>query len=140
MSGSIDRVERDADGAVVIVDLKTGTPITTQSKIDEHPQLAAYQLAYAEGILDGPLAALGEHHGGGAKLLFVKEGVRGRKYREGVQLQLDADQLEEFRERVREASVIIAAAEFTGRAELPLFGMGDQSRLRAHRVRAVSSD
>jgi len=138
--GSIDRVERDADGAVVIVDLKTGTPITTQSKIDEHPQLAAYQLAYAEGILNEPLEQLGEHHGGGAKLLFVKEGVRGRKYREAVQLQLDADQLEEFRERVREAAIIIAAAEFAGRAELPMFGMGDQSRLRAHRVRAVSSD
>jgi len=70
----------------------------------------------------------------------VKEGVRGRKYREAVQLQLDADQLEEFRERVREASVIIAAAEYRGRAELPMFGVGDPSRLRAHRVRAVSSD
>jgi superfamily I DNA/RNA helicase/RecB family exonuclease len=140
VSGSIDRVERAADGAVVIVDLKTGTPITSQPRIDEHPQLAAYQLAYAEGILDEPLAQHGAHHGGGAKLLFVKEGVRGRKYREGVQGPLDAEQLEEFRERVREASVLIAAAEFAGRAELPMFGMGDFSRLRAHRVKAVSSD
>jgi len=140
VSGSIDRVERAADGSVVIVDLKTGTPISSQARIDEHPQLAAYQLAYAEGILDEPLAELGEHHGGGAKLLFVKEGVRGKKYREGVQEQLDAEQLEGFRERVREASVLIAAAEFEGRAELPLFGVGDPSRLRAHRVRAVSSD
>ena len=140
VSGSIDRVERAADGSIVIVDLKTGTPLTTQSKIDEHPQLAAYQLAYAEGILDERLEGAGEHHGGGAKLLFVKEGVRGKKYREGVQAQLDDGQLEEFRERVREASVIIAAAEYRGRAELPMFGVGDPSRLRAHRVRAVSSD
>ncbi|MBN9238421.1 MAG: hypothetical protein BGO97_01960 [Micrococcales bacterium 70-64] len=138
--GSIDRVERAPDGSVVIVDLKTGTPITSQARIDEHPQLSAYQLAYAEGLLDEPLAALGEHRGGGAKLLFVKEGVRGKKYREAVQVQLDPDQLEEFRERVREASQLIAAAEFAGRAELPLFGVGDPSRLRAHRVRAVSSD
>jgi superfamily I DNA/RNA helicase/RecB family exonuclease len=140
VSGSIDRVERAADGSVVIVDLKTGTPITNQPRIDEHPQLAAYQLAYASGILDEALSGFGEHRGGGAKLLFVKEGVRGKKYREGVQGQLDADQLEEFRERVREASLLIAAAEFAGRAELPMFGVGDPSRLRAHRVRAVSSD
>lgn len=140
VSGSIDRVERDADGAVVIVDLKTGTPISSQAKIDDHPQLAAYQLAYDSGMLDERLEPFGEHHGGGAKLLFVKEGVRGKKYREGVQGQLDAEQLEEFRERVREASLLIAAAEFAGRAELPMFGVGDPSRLRAHRVRAVSSD
>ncbi|MBX3098338.1 MAG: ATP-dependent helicase [Salinibacterium sp.] len=140
VSGSIDRVERSADGSVVIVDLKTGTPITSQQRIDEHPQLAAYQLAYASGILDEALAEHGEHHGGGAKLLFVKEGVRGKKYREGVQGQLDEEQREEFRERVREASVLIAAAEFEGRAELPMFGVGDPSRLRAHRVKAVSSD
>jgi RecB family exonuclease len=140
VSGSIDRVERGADGSVVIVDLKTGTPLTSQQRIDEHPQLAAYQLAYAEGILDEPLAEFGGHNGGGAKLLFVKEGVRGRKYREGVQGQLDPGQLEQFRERVRGASVLIAAAEFAGRAELPMFGVGDPSRLRAHRVKAVSSD
>ena len=66
--------------------------------------------------------------------------MRGKKYREGVQAQLDPAQLEEFRERVREASVLIAAAEYAGRAELPMFGVGDPSRLRAHRVRAVSSD
>jgi superfamily I DNA/RNA helicase/RecB family exonuclease len=140
VSGSIDRVERSADGSVVIVDLKTGTPLTTQSKIDEHPQLGAYQLAYAEGILDEALAELGDHHGGGAKLLFVKEGIGGRKYREGVQAQLDDEQLEAFRDRVREASMLIAAAEFAGTLELSPFGYGDPSRLRAHRVRAVSSD
>ncbi|CAN5227093.1 ATP-dependent DNA helicase [soil metagenome] len=140
VSGSIDRVERAADGSVVIVDLKTGTPVTSQARIDEHPQLSAYQLAYASGTMDESLAAHGEHRGGGAKLLFVKEGVGGRKYREGVQAQLTPEQLEEFRERVREASILIAAAEFEGTIDLPAFGMGDTSRLRAHRVRAVSSD
>jgi len=91
-------------------------------------------------VLDEPLEAHGPHASGGAKLLFVKEGVGGRKYREGVQAPLDAEQLEAFRERVREASMLIAAAEFEGRLELPMFGVGDPSRLRAHRVRAVSSD
>ncbi len=140
LSGSIDRVEISPEGEVVIVDLKTGTPITTQSKIDEHPQLGAYQLAYAEGILDEALAEHGEHRAGGAKLLFVKQGLGAKLYREGVQRALDADQLEQFRDRVRAAAALIAAAEFAGEAELPVFGRGDPSRLRLHRVPAVSSD
>ncbi|MEQ1735652.1 MAG: PD-(D/E)XK nuclease family protein, partial [Rhodoglobus sp.] len=140
LTGSIDRVELSPDGAVVIVDLKTGTPITTQSKIDEHPQLGAYQLAYAEGILDEALSEHGEHHAGGAKLLFVKQGLGAKLYREGTQHTLGADQLEQFRQRVRGAASLIAAAEFAGQAELPVFGRGDPSRLRLHRVPGVSSD
>lgn len=140
LSGSIDRVERAPDGSVVIVDLKTGTPITSQGKVDAHPQLGAYQLAYAEGILDEALAEHGEHTGRGAKLLFVKQGVGATLYREGIQKQLTEEQLDEFRERIREASILIAAAEFEGTLELPVFGLGDVSRLRLHRVKAVSSD
>ena len=140
VSGSIDRVERSADGSVVIVDLKTGTPVTTQSKIDAHPQLGAYQLAYAEGILDEALTEHGEHRGGGAKLLFVKEGIGARRYREAIQAPLDDEQLEAFRQRVREASILIAAAEFAGTTELSTYGYGDTSRLQSHRVKAVSSD
>jgi superfamily I DNA/RNA helicase/RecB family exonuclease len=140
MRGSIDRVERSADGAVVIVDLKTGTPITSAEGINEHPQLAAYQLAYAEGHLSEALAGYGPHSSGGAKLLFVKAGVGAKLYREGVQTPLDAESLDAFRERVRQASEIIAAAEFAGQRELPIFGRGDVSRLRLHRVKAVSSD
>ncbi len=138
--GSIDRVERAADGSVMIVDLKTGTPITSQLKIDEHPQLAAYQLAYAEGILDDVLGEVGNHRGGGAKLLYVKQGLGKKLYREGVQAPLTAEQLEAFRERIRAAAAIIARAEFEGRVELGTFGLGDIPRLRIHRVKAVSSD
>lgn len=140
ISGSIDRVERAKDGSVVIVDLKTGSPITSQAAIDAHPQLGAYQLAYASGILDEALAEHGEHSGGGAKLLFVKQGVGSTLYREGLQAPLTPEQLEEFRERVRMASILIAAAEFEGKLELLTYGMGDVSRLRLHRVKAVSSD
>lgn len=140
LSGSIDRVERSPDGSVVIVDLKTGRPESNQAVIDAHPQLAAYQLAYAEGVLDDALAPLGEHRPGGAKLLFVKSGVRGRKYREGVQRALADEELEAFRERVREASILIAAAEFQGTSDVTSFGRSDTSRLQVNRVRAVSSD
>jgi superfamily I DNA/RNA helicase/RecB family exonuclease len=138
--GSIDRVERAPDGSVVIVDLKTGTPVTAQSTIDEHPQLSAYQLAYAEGFLDDHLAEHGLHRSGGAKLLFVKEGKDGRLYREAVQAPLTEQQLADFRDRIRLAATLIAAAEFDGPRELSTFGLGDVARLRLHRVRAVSSE
>ncbi len=135
--GSIDRVERSDDGSVVIVDLKTGSPITKQAELDEHPQLGVYQLAYAQGVLDEYLDELGSHQSGGAKLLFVKEGVRGKLYREGVQAPLSAEALEGFRTRIRQAAIGMAAAQFTSPIELAGWGRTGSA---LHRVRAVSSD
>ncbi|MEO6116601.1 MAG: ATP-dependent DNA helicase [Pseudolysinimonas sp.] len=141
VNGSIDRVERGPDGEVVIVDLKTGRPITSPATIAAHPQLGAYQLAYAEGKFDEALAEHGEHAPGGAKLLYVREGKDGKRYRDGHQATLDAEGLEAVRERIRQAAVLIAAAEFEGRLELEQYGgFGTTPRLRLHRVRAVSSD
>ena len=136
--GSIDRLERSADGTVMIVDLKTGKPITNAADIAAHPQLGVYQLAYAQGVLDGFLNELGEHHAGGAKLLFVKQGLKSKLYREGVQPALTEAELEGFRQRIREAAKRMAAAEFVGVLELP--GFGGSPGLALHRVKAVSSD
>ena len=140
LSGSIDRVERSRDGSVTIVDLKTGTPITDRTTIAQHPQLGAYQLAYAEGLLDAALGTHGEHHSGGAKLLFVKEGISGRPYREALQAPLSEEGLTLFRARVEVAAALSAASHFAGRAELALHGHGNQAGQRLNRVRAVSSD
>ncbi|MFI9509487.1 PD-(D/E)XK nuclease family protein [Nocardia sp. NPDC052566] len=50
--GRVDRLERDALGRFVIVDVKTGkTPVTKQAAVD-HAQLATYQVAAAMGALD----------------------------------------------------------------------------------------
>jgi superfamily I DNA/RNA helicase/RecB family exonuclease len=140
VNGSIDRVERAADGSVVIVDLKTGSPITSQSKIDEHAQLQAYQLAYAEGVLNEYLDELGAHSAGGAKLLYVKKGLRTKLYREGVQQVLDPEQLEAFRTRIRIAAAGMAAAAFEGALELTGYQAGGASGLTIHRVPEVTSD
>ncbi|MHC5797177.1 ATP-dependent helicase [Lacisediminihabitans sp. FW035] len=140
VNGSIDRVERAADGSVVIVDLKTGTPIVTQSKIDEHPQLGTYQLAYVQGVLDEFLDQLGEHRSGGAKLLFVKRGTRGKLYREANQAALDEEQLEGFRTRIRQAAIGMAAAAFDGALDLDAWGAFDVGAKKLHRVRSVASD
>lgn len=64
LRGQVDRLERDADGRLVVVDLKTGK--TAPRTVEEHGQLAAYQVAVAEG-------AFAEHGTvpGGAALLQV---------------------------------------------------------------------
>ena len=136
--GTIDRVERAADGSVMIVDLKTGSPVTSQAKIDATAQLGAYQLAYREGRLDEVLDELGAHSPGGAKLLYVKSGVGGKKYREGVQAPLGDEGLEAFRERIRQVAIGMAAASFEGVLEVGGYGLGAVPELRLHRVGAVS--
>ncbi len=140
VNGSIDRVERAADGSVVIVDLKTGRAVTRQDEIDEHPQLRAYQLAYAEGKLDEFLDALGAHRAGGAKLLFVKEGKNGKSYREAQQAALDENELEGFRQRITQAATLMAATGFEGVVELTGWASTTNGPAKMHRVRAVSSD
>jgi RecB family exonuclease len=103
LSGKIDRVE-SRDGAILIVDLKTGSVKSVEEAAD-HPQLGAYQVAYADGaILNLPDG----HRPGGAALLFTKQGSgRGNArvpYTVRIQEAFDELQLETFRTRVRTAA------------------------------------
>ncbi len=49
LRGRVDRLERDHDGRLVVVDLKTGKSKPAKAEMPEHPQLAAYQLAVESG-------------------------------------------------------------------------------------------
>jgi superfamily I DNA/RNA helicase/RecB family exonuclease len=49
ISGRVDRIERDAEGRPVVVDLKTGGSRPGDDEIPEHPQLGVYQLAVRLG-------------------------------------------------------------------------------------------
>jgi superfamily I DNA/RNA helicase/RecB family exonuclease len=140
VSGKIDRVERSADGSVVIVDLKTGTPMTRADDIAVNAQLSAYQLAYAEGKLDDFLEEFGGHKPGGAKLLYVKRGLRNKLYREGVQAPLEEEGLEAFRTRIRQAAIGMAAISYLGPKDLDRYSGFGPARRMLQRVRAVSSD
>ncbi|QNO38276.1 ATP-dependent helicase [Protaetiibacter sp. SSC-01] len=140
VSGSIDRVELAPTGEVVIVDLKTGRPKTSKAEIDAHPQLGIYQLAYREGVLDEFLAPHGEHRAGGAKLLFVKEGVGGKLYREAVQATLDDEALDDFRARIIAAAAVMKAAEFTGPLEPASYGPRPDPDAVLPRVPEVTRD
>jgi superfamily I DNA/RNA helicase/RecB family exonuclease len=70
--GQVDRLERDGEGRLVVVDLKTGK--TAAKNTEEHGQLAAYQVAVAAG-------AFGEHGTvpGGAALLQVGTGAKAKE-------------------------------------------------------------
>ncbi|WP_233579987.1 ATP-dependent DNA helicase [Frondihabitans sp. PhB188] len=114
LRGKIDRVEQQADGRVVIVDLKTGRKTFTAMEIEEHAQLAAYQLALAEGQVD---SAPEVHEPGGAKLVIVSSGVRGKAYREPAQAAYGPEELEAFRIRVQGDAAGMAGRTFVARVE-----------------------
>ena len=53
LGGRVDRIERDADGRAVVVDLKTGGSKVPAGELPEHGQLATYQLAVEAGAFPG---------------------------------------------------------------------------------------
>jgi superfamily I DNA/RNA helicase/RecB family exonuclease len=67
LAGQVDRLERDAEGRLVVVDLKTGKSQPKKDELAEHAQLGAYQLAVAEGAFDE--IAPGSRTPGGAELV-----------------------------------------------------------------------
>lgn len=140
LRGKIDRVERSTDGEVVIADLKTGKLIKRQPEIDETPQLGAYQLAYSEGLFDSALEPYGAHHGGGAKLVWVSSGVKGKSYREGLQAQFDAEALDRFRTMILEVAEEMATGNYRGVVSFDESDRNVRTSQRWQRVRAVSSD
>ncbi|MCM6775647.1 PD-(D/E)XK nuclease family protein [Nocardia sp. CDC159] len=99
--GRVDRVERDAFGRFVIVDIKTGkTPISKQAAQD-HAQLATYQVAAAAGALDDGSA---DAEPGGARLVYVakpsgKEGATQR-----LQPPLEDEGIEQWRDTIHDAA------------------------------------
>lgn len=65
LSGTVDRLERDDQGRLVVVDYKTGKSRYVEKELPQHPQLAAYQVAVIEGgFTDGRPA-----ESGGAQLI-----------------------------------------------------------------------
>jgi len=70
LSGKADRIEVRPDGAYV-VDLKTGKSVPTSVEAAENGQLAMYQLAVAEGGVEGVSVAAG------AELAYVSTGKAG---------------------------------------------------------------
>ena len=82
--GRVDRLERDGQGRLLVVDLKTGRSAVRDDDLAVHPQLAVYQLAVEHGGFDELAAA--ERRSGGASL--VQLGATKGAAREQVQAPL----------------------------------------------------
>lgn len=136
LSGTIDRVERLPSGEVVIVDLKTGKTAPAKSKVDENPQLGGYQLALAAGAVGGTTP---DDPSGGATLLYVSGGPRGKNYRVLTQQPMTPEERDAFTGRVVAAGHGMAAAEFTGNPNLDERDPKAGSMYRIHLVAAVSA-
>jgi RecB family exonuclease len=74
LRGRADRLERDAEGRVVVVDLKTSKYPPKDRDLPGEPQLGVYQLAVREG------AFAAEHPGppGGAELVQLRHTKHGK--------------------------------------------------------------
>ena len=66
LSGQVDRLEVDADGRPVVIDLKTSKTPVAAADLADHLQLAAYQVAIEAG---GFLQVVGSAESGGAALV-----------------------------------------------------------------------
>jgi len=121
LTGYADRIELDADGRVVVVDLKTGRTAPSGPGVQQHRQLALYQLAVDHGAVDelvrdevgdlvaGPVAA------GGAELvqLGLTEGGSEAK------VQQQAPQAEDSPERAALRADVAGAARVLRQEEFP---------------------
>lgn len=108
MRGRVDRLERDADGRLVIVDVKTGKSPVTKAEAVRHAQLAFYQLAIASG------ASVETDQPGGGRLVYVgKQTAAGAAER--IQPALTPEACEEWRDTVQHAAAQTAGPRFVAR-------------------------
>ncbi len=108
LRGRVDRLERDATGRLVIVDIKTGKTPVSKDDAQQHEQLALYQLAVAEGMLPAGTEP------GGARLVYIgKTGAAGVTQRE--QDPLTPGARDEWRSLVRQAAGATAGPQFIAR-------------------------
>ncbi|MCW2589694.1 MAG: helicase, superfamily [Mycobacterium sp.] len=106
--GRVDRLERDAEGRLVVVDLKTGKSPVSKDDAQRHAQLAMYQLAIAEGLLPE-----GDEAGGGRLVYLGKPGASGATERD--QDALTPQACEDWRASVREAVAASQGPQFMAR-------------------------
>ena len=106
--GRVDRLERDAEGRLVVVDLKTGKSPVSKDDAQRHAQLAMYQLAIAEGVVPD-----GDQPGGGLLVYLGKTGAAGATER--AQDALTPEACEEWRTSVRHAAAASQGPQFVAR-------------------------
>ncbi|MEV4625987.1 ATP-dependent DNA helicase [Micromonospora sp. NPDC049523] len=132
LTGRVDRLEVDADGRLVVIDLKTGkSTAVTGTELAEHPQLGAYQAA----VEAGAFAEFGAESGGAA-LVQLGTGTKDAK-EQGQAPVTAADEAGWARAMVRRTADTMAASTFAAvanskcrvcpvRTSCPVSGKGRQ--------------
>lgn len=106
--GRLDRLERDEAGRLVVVDIKTGRTPVSKADAQRHAQLAMYQLAIAEGLMEE-----GDSPGGGRLVYLGKPGTAGPTER--LQDPLTPDAGAQWRELVGTAAAATQGPQFMAR-------------------------
>ncbi|WP_460357339.1 ATP-dependent helicase [Mycobacterium sp. ZZG] len=106
--GRLDRLERDSEGRLVVIDIKTGKSPVSKDDAQSHAQLALYQLAVAAGLLPD-----GDEPGGG-RLVYLGK-TTGGGATERHQDALTADGRSEWEAQVHEAAAATQGPEFAAR-------------------------
>lgn len=111
LRGTVDRIERQQDGALRIVDLKTGA-YADAATIDRNPQLGAYQVAAAAGAFDD-LTGGQATEVAGAALVYVG---KNKSYKQFEQAPLSADSQPTWaHDLIRDVADGMSAATFEAR-------------------------
>ncbi|WP_426999190.1 ATP-dependent helicase [Pseudarthrobacter sp. N5] len=112
LRGQVDRLEIDAQGRLVIVDLKTGKRQPGKADLARHPQLGAYQAAVLAGGFQNQEGASPSVVPGGAVLAQLGTGTK----HPGVQHQEPVDPKENWAlDMVNDAAVIMSGSTFESR-------------------------
>ncbi|MFH5211007.1 ATP-dependent helicase [Antrihabitans spumae] len=108
LRGRIDRLEHDPDGRPVIIDVKTGKVPVSKHEAQRHAQLATYQVAAAEGGIEGEPAA----EPGGGRLVFVAKSHNKDGAAQRLQPALDQEALDQWRDTIHDAAAATKGPEF----------------------------
>ncbi|NYE95020.1 superfamily I DNA/RNA helicase/RecB family exonuclease [Psychromicrobium silvestre] len=106
LKGIVDRLEIDARGRLVIIDLKTGSRKPRAQDLAEHPQLGAYQVAAAAGAFSSQAE---DAEPGGAALVQLGGSTVSVSVQEQEALNSEQDWATPL---VQGAAELMSAAEF----------------------------
>jgi superfamily I DNA/RNA helicase/RecB family exonuclease len=105
LKGRVDRLERDQQGRLVVVDLKTGSSAPSMEDTQQHPQLAAYQVAVGAGAFPEGTES------GGAEIVAIGSANKEAAIRPQPPLS-ESDNPGWAAELVRAAATAMAASAF----------------------------
>ncbi len=105
LTGRVDRLERDDEGRLVVIDLKTGKNKVKADEVHQHPQLSAYQVAVEAG-------AFGEgERSGGARLVQLAASGKDPEQRQGP--LADSDDPQWIHREIARIAARLRGTEFT---------------------------